>query len=90
MDIVYHKSFKKQYEKLSEKVKEDFVKKLKLFEVDPFNPTLNNHKLHGELKNARSINISGDIRAIYEELEELNENSIVLFFMIGNHNNLYK
>jgi addiction module RelE/StbE family toxin len=86
MDIVYHKSFKKQYEKLSKKIKEDFVERLKLFEIDPFDPILNNHKLHGELKNTRSINVSGDIRAIYEELDE----NSVLFFMIGSHSDLYK
>lgn len=51
MDIVSSKTFKKQYKKLSAKIKKDFGERLKLFEIDPFNSILNNHQLHGKLKN---------------------------------------
>lgn len=85
MCIVLHKNFEKQYKKLPRKVKECFAEKLRLFEANPFNPILNNHKLHGELKNMRSINITGDIRAIYEQLDK----NTVVFLMIAPHSKLY-
>lgn len=86
MKIGLKRHFRKQFDKLPHKTQKIFYDKLRIFVIDPFDPILNNHKLHGELKNTRSINISGDIRAIYEELDE----NRVLFLMIGSHNNLYK
>jgi len=55
-----------------------------LFET-PLNPLLNNHPLHGEWLNYRSINITGDIRAIF-----FVENATAIFITIGSHSELYK
>ncbi|OGZ64427.1 MAG: hypothetical protein A2402_00190 [Candidatus Staskawiczbacteria bacterium RIFOXYC1_FULL_37_43] len=85
MDIVSSKNFKKQYKKLSVKIKKNFEERLGLFEINPFNPILNNHQLRGEMKNLRSVNITGDIRAIYEQVDK----NTVLFLMIAKHSKLY-
>ncbi|MBU0683770.1 MAG: type II toxin-antitoxin system mRNA interferase toxin, RelE/StbE family [Candidatus Omnitrophica bacterium] len=85
MDIVSSRNFKKQYKKLPAKIKKDFEERLRLFEINSFNPILNNHKLQGKLKNARSINITGDIRVIYEQVD----NKTVVFLMIAKHSELY-
>ena len=80
-----YKNFKKQLAKMPKKYQEQFSKKLDIFFENPSNPVLNNHQLNGELKNLRSINISGDIRAIYEQI---NKNT-VLFLSIASHSKLY-
>ncbi|MCX6720253.1 MAG: type II toxin-antitoxin system mRNA interferase toxin, RelE/StbE family [Candidatus Staskawiczbacteria bacterium] len=79
------KDFKKDLYKLPQKQREQFYERLLIFSENPFEPILNNHQLHGQYKNARSINITGDIRAIYEQVSE----NKVLFLKIDNHNNLY-
>ena len=80
-----HKNFKKQLAKAPKKYQEQFSKKLDIFFENPFNPVLNNHQLNGELKNLRSINITGDIRAIYEEVDK----DTFLFLSIASHSKLY-
>lgn len=55
-----------------------------MFEIDPFNAELNNHALAGKYFGCRNINITGDIRAIYEISGE-----IIVFAQIGAHHDLY-
>jgi len=40
--------------------------RLELFLADEFNALLNNHQLHGEYEQCRSINITGDFRLIFK------------------------
>ena len=79
------KSFEKQYKKLNQKSKNKFKERLNLLLEDEFNPILNNHSLNGKYEGYRSININGDMRAIYK----VNADNII-FTIIDNHNNLYK
>lgn len=85
MIIKLHKSFDKLYKKLNKKEKDKIKERLYLFIDNPFDPTLNNHPLRGKYTDYRSINITGDLRAIYKQISE-NE---CIFVAIGNHNNLY-
>jgi len=85
MRISFSKEFKKGFKKLSKKSKVQFRGRIEIFQKDRNNPQLNNHKLHGEYDDFYSINISGDIRAIYEVLDK----DKVLFIKIGTHNQLY-
>lgn len=85
MVVSFGKNFHKGYEKLSKKIQEQFWNRLELFKEDQNNPQLNNHKLHGKYYGFYSINISGDIRAIYEQTEK----SKFLFIKIGTHSQLY-
>ena len=52
---------------------------------DPTVSELNNHALHGEYLGYRSINITGDLRAVYEIQDE----KAVKFLFIDTHSNLY-
>jgi mRNA-degrading endonuclease YafQ of YafQ-DinJ toxin-antitoxin module len=52
---------------------------------NPNHPLLNNHKLQGDIDGYFSINISGDIQAIYEQVDK----DLVLFVKIGTHSQLY-
>lgn len=85
MIIIFSKEFKKDFKKLSDKTKIQFQERLEIFQEDQNNPQLNNHKLHGKYDGFYSINISGNIRVIYEQKEKNN----VLFIKIGTHSQLY-
>ena len=65
MNIQFKKDFRKQYKKLSPKLQKLFQKRFLIFQSDPFSQILNNHTLAGKYKKCRSINVSGDLRAIY-------------------------
>lgn len=84
MKIAYHTHFKKSLHKLNERAQEKFFIRLKIFEKDNFAVELQNHSLKGEFTNHRSINITGDIRAIYKV-----EGDIIKFVYIGSHSELY-
>lgn len=85
MIICFHKNFEKQYKKLSSKTKKQLQKKLELFCIEPCNPILNNHPLKGRYLDYRSINISGDLRAVYK----FNGLKECIFVAIGSHSKLY-
>lgn len=85
MKIFLHKKFIKEYTKLRQGEKKRFKERRNIFLVDPYNPTLNNHALHGKYAGYRSIDITGDIRVIYKFLDK----DAVLFAEIGTHPKLY-
>lgn len=85
MKIDFTKKFIKEQAKLSASMQVRFDIRLKLFLNNPFHPQLNNHSLRPPYAGCRSINISGDFRAIYEQHEDY-----VLFVHIGTHSELYE
>lgn len=85
MEIKYSPKFRKQYAKSNEKIRSAFNSRLKLFIQNSHNPLLRNHALTGGYKGFRSINITGDWRAIYSE-----RNSVIIFVALGTHSQLYK
>lgn len=84
MIIDYHKDFIKAFKKLPQKTKKKFQERQILFEKDAFSPILNNHALGGKYQGYRSINIGGDLRAIY-----IKNSDSVVFVKIGSHSRLY-
>ena len=86
MDFVYSSDFSKKYKKLTGKDKSKVEERLSLFVENEYHPLLSNHKLHGECSNCRSINITGDIRIVYEKL------STQKYYLraIGTHSELYE
>jgi len=84
MILIYHKDFKRQYQKLSKRIQERFDERILLFQKEEFNPSLNNHSLVGEYNGYRSINITGDLRAIFKRYK-----TQVIFTKIGSHSSLY-
>ncbi|PIR58714.1 MAG: hypothetical protein COU69_04095 [Candidatus Pacebacteria bacterium CG10_big_fil_rev_8_21_14_0_10_56_10] len=80
MIVVFHKSFTKTFKKTPPKLKVKFQERLMLFEKDEFDPVLNNHQLKGKWLGYRSINVTGDIRAIFKR-----DTQRALFITIDNH-----
>ncbi|OGC55335.1 hypothetical protein A2797_00880 [candidate division WWE3 bacterium RIFCSPHIGHO2_01_FULL_48_15] len=85
MTIQYLPIFKKQYRKLPERFQKQFDERLRLFIADPTNPQLRVHPLKGKFAGYWSMNISGDMRALYLKQGE----EMILFALIGTHSELY-
>jgi addiction module RelE/StbE family toxin len=84
MQIKYHKTFKKQYKKLRPNIQDKFDSRLLLFTENKYHKLLSNHPVDAAYPNCRSINITGDYRALYIEQGE-----VIVFVMIGTHSELY-
>ncbi len=86
MQYISSKKFDKQFSKFSDKVKNQCIEKIEIFMQNPYYETLNNHNLGGKYRGCKSIDVTGDIRIIYEILEK----NIAYFLAIGSHSELYK
>jgi mRNA-degrading endonuclease YafQ of YafQ-DinJ toxin-antitoxin module len=84
--VGYSKKFLKQYYKLPPKIQSKFQSRLQLWIDDPYNPQLHLHMLTGEYVGLYSINVTGDIRALYEKIND----TYVVFGLIGTHSQLYE
>lgn len=70
------------------KIKTAFEQTLEMFLEDPNHPSLRNHQLKEKLVGYRSIDISGDWRAVFKE-KRTEKQRIITFHMIGTHEDLY-
>ena len=85
MKTIFHRDFEKDFKKLRSAAKEKARTQLRLFAEDPFNPILGNHPLKGKWKGYSSIDVGGDLRAIYKIISD----DACLFTAIGTHAKLY-
>ncbi len=83
--IITSNRAKKRIKKLDLKILLILKQRVNLFRNDEFNHVLNNHKLHGEYANCRSINITPDIRLIYRKVSD----NLYHILEIGTHSELY-
>ena len=84
MTISYTKNFIKQSKKLDSKQRAKLISRIDLFSDNPVSPLLRDHAFKGKYKNYRSIDVSGDMRALYL----LSENEAI-FDIVGTHSQLY-
>ena len=85
MIVKYEKQFKKQYKKLPKKYQEQFADRLRLFLEDPTLPQLRVHPLKGSFGGYWSMNVNGDLRALYKQ----DGDTVIIFALIGTHSELY-
>ena len=83
--VDFHKNFKKRYKKLRKREQIKCAERIALFTKEPFHPILDNHVLTGKYKGYRSINITGDMRALYEPVSR----NVAFFIIIGTHHKLF-
>lgn len=85
MTILYHTRFEKRVKKLSRSDVESLADKIEMFADDPFNIIFRNHALHGIYDGYRSIDIKGNLLALYKEERP----DVVRFCYLGTHHELY-
>ena len=85
MEFYYSSTFKKQYKKLPAKTRAQFKTRLVMFVEDQNNPQLHIHKLQGEQNGLWGMNVTGDIRAVFDK----KYNGVIMFEAIGSHSKLY-
>ena len=85
MIILYHIRFEKRAKKLSRSDRELLAQKIEIFADDPNDRTLRNHALQGKYFGYRSIDVKGDLSALYCEVES----GIIRFCYLGTHHELY-
>ena len=85
MKAIFHGGFRRQYKKLKPGEQNRFEERLRLFVKEPYSPVLRNHALKGPYKDYYSINITGDLRALYKLVKK----DAALFIIIDTHSNLY-
>jgi addiction module RelE/StbE family toxin len=85
MIIKTTKSFDKQYARLPKTDKTRFKQRLEIFQTNPYDKVLRNHGLKGKYLGYRSIDIRGDLRALYYVEADV----IFIFAFVGTHSQLY-
>ena len=85
MIIRFTKRFRKQYQRLRPEAQRAFRRRLELWQEDPANSLLRLHRLEGRMNRFFSIKVTGDIRALYEVVDD----EVCLFALIGTHAQLY-
>jgi addiction module RelE/StbE family toxin len=85
MDLRYTPTFKKQYRKLPASIQRRFDERIDLFMTEPLHPLLRVHPLLGRFRGYWSMNVTGDVRALFKR--EADE--VITFGLIGTHSELY-
>jgi addiction module RelE/StbE family toxin len=63
---------------------------LNLLVEDPFNPSLDTHKLKGDLANVWACSVESDFRILFEFLKDPEGGEdVILLFNIGTHDEVY-
>jgi addiction module RelE/StbE family toxin len=83
--ILQSDTFKKRFEVFSDKIKQKTIQRLAVFMQNEYAEILNNHALHGKFNECRSINITGDVRIVYEKINK----DTCRLLDIGTHSQLY-
>lgn len=79
------KTFRKQYSKLAAKLQGKFDERLRLFVLDQSAPTLRIHPLKGKYTGYFSMDVTGDLRALFLYQGD----DIIILGFIGTHSQLY-
>ena len=75
--------FRKQYKKLSSKIKDLAEDREKIFRKNPFDSRLKTHSLHGKLSSFLSFSIKYEYRIIFDFVGK--KKGEVRFYFIGKH-----
>ena len=89
MKVQYDPDFITKLKKLNVRIRKSFKERMTLFLQNPNNTQLHNHGLGKPYEGLKSIDITADYRAIFEEIQEKNE-TLIYFIIIGTHKELYK
>ncbi len=86
--IEYSELFKIQLNKVPLEIKNAFKEVRDLFYDYPDHPSLRNHSLIGKYTGFRSIDVTGDWRAVFK-IRKTKLKTIITFYLLGTHDQLY-
>ena len=89
MIVKYSRSFVAKLKKADVRIRKSFKQRISIFLINPYDLQLNNHALRDEWEGYRSIDITADWRAIYEEVKVGEEEPFAYFTSLGTHKELY-
>ena len=84
MKILLHAKFEKKFDTLPLSLQSRFFERVAIFRDNQRHPILHDHSVDKAYPGWRSINVTGDYRALYEE-----QNGDIVFMKIGTHPELY-
>lgn len=90
MQTRYHSHFIKQLRKAPADIRSATIIRIDMFSENPNYPLLHDHALTGKYLGYRSINITGDWRAIYQVIDSVLDDTYAHFIALGTHSQLYK
>lgn len=90
MKIQYDPEFIERLKKQNVRIRKSFRKAIKIFSKNPSDARLHNHRLEKEYEGYRSIDITADWRAIYEEVRQGKDDFLIYFITLGTHKQLYR
>jgi addiction module RelE/StbE family toxin len=76
--------FNKQLTAAPREIRVAFLETLQLYRDDPDHPSLRNHALKDKYAGFRSVDVTGDWRALYRR-----ERERIIFVELGTHDQLY-
>ncbi len=85
MRVFHGGKFDKQFSKLPRGIQEAYIERNRLFMENRRLAILRDHALTGEWTGHRSINVTGDYRAVYHEVSD----AMIIFVAIGTHHELF-
>ncbi|MDR1264919.1 MAG: type II toxin-antitoxin system RelE/ParE family toxin [Propionibacteriaceae bacterium] len=85
MRVRFAKPFVKQLARLPRSTQATALARIDLMLAHPDDPLLRRHRLQGRLRHLWSIDITGDVRALYELVGD----ETVVYQLIGSHFELY-
>ena len=87
MTLRFSPEFVAKLKKANIRIRKSFKQRITVFSSNPDEPVLNDHPLRDEWQGYRSIDITGDWRAIYQEFDG---GEVIYFNILGTHSKLYK
>lgn len=88
MKVDYSNDFIRKLKKIDVRIRKSFREKIVIFSKYPLDPELNNHKLRIPYEGLRSIDVTNDYRAVYEEMM-VGKKTVAYFSLLGTHKELY-
>lgn len=86
MKVSRSSRFKRSFKRLPPHIQDDFGQKINVFFIRPFDPSLNTHRLHGNLASYYAFYLRDGYRVLFE-FEGEND---VLLVNIGSHDDYRK
>ena len=88
MKVIFDPDFYRKYKKLDVRIQNSIDGSIRIYRKNPNDLQLNNHLLHEPYQGYRSIDITAEYRALYEEMT-VGEDTITYFVIFGTHDELY-